>query len=246
MHDSSRQARCAHRQRACFISRGFDGNHIDEFRSTSYLTRMDHTPDAPDSTAVQSVDTPDASPDSPPPRRRRFGRWIKAILLLLFLLLFPMIIATYHDCAICGMKHTEWRMIGVGWLLSSRNRATPCSDWYREQVEPEHQHVWVRRTSADGFDIFGWQVASWLSGRLASGQFSWLTLGVHTQQEIYQKSPDPAQARTLFLKLARFDKSSVKANQLQDQLFSRLNDWIESDLKDPWPFTEEELLTPAQ
>ncbi|QDT28838.1 hypothetical protein Enr10x_41840 [Gimesia panareensis] len=204
---------------------------------------MDHTPKETDSAAVKSADTPDASPDSPPPRRRRFGRWIKAILLLLFLLLFPMIIATYHDCAICGMKHTEWRMIGVGWLLSSRNRLNPCSEWYRDQVEPEHQHVWARVPYAEGLDIFGWKVGMFQFGSLASGPFNWLMLGHQRQLAIYQRAPDPAQARTLFLKLARFEKGNTTARHNQDEIFTRLNTWIESGLKGPWPFQEGEFET---
>ena len=175
------------------------------------------------------------------PRRVRIGRWINAILLLLFLLLFPFIIATYHDCAICGMKQTQWRVVGTGWFLSARNQPTSCSDWYRTHVEPQHQHVWVRRTSAGGFDLFGWQVGTWQSGRLASGQFSWLPLGPHTQKQIYQKCPHPAQARTLFLKIARFDKSTATTINHQDELFTRLNTWIESGLQGPWPFEEADL-----
>ncbi len=204
---------------------------------------MENNPGHLDLPADQLASAPVLNSESPPPRRRRFGRWLKAILLLLFLLIFPLVIETYHKCVICGMRHTEWRIIGFGWLLSSRDRATPCSDWYRAEVEPEHQHVWARVPYAEGMNVFGMNAVMYQDGSLASGPFSWLMLGHHRQLAIYQRAPDPAQARALFSKLAHFERDDSKARKEQDAIYNRLNTWVNSGLDGPWPFKEGEFST---
>lgn len=239
-----KQARCAICQRACFIIQ-ISRNLLDGFCSSEYADLMENNTDQLEPATEQTAAAPVLKSDSPPPRRRRLGRWIKAILLLLFLLIFPLVIETYHHCVICGMRHTEWRIIGIGWLLSSRNRSTPCSDWYQAEVEPEHQHVWGRVPYAEGRNVFGMQAGMYQDGSLASGPFNLLLLGHHKQLAIYQSAPDPAQARGLFLKLARFAPAGSPEEQTQDEIFARFWEWIRSGMQGPWPFKEEEFLTPA-
>jgi len=181
---------------------------------------------------------------------RRFNRWIRTVILialgLLFLFYFPVIRETYFRCAICGMTHTEQRVTAFGWLISSWERPTESSDWYHANVEPEHQHVWVRGTYAEGKNVFGQTVLMQQLTSLASGPFSWLYLGDYKHMEIYKLSPDPAQARVLLLKLAHFEPEGSPERKVQDEIYSRFWEWRSNGIPGPWPFEEGEFQTPVQ
>ena len=181
---------------------------------------------------------------------RRFNRWIRTVILialgLLFLFYFPVIRETYFRCAICGMTHIEQRVTAFGCLISSWERPTESSDWYQANVEPEHKHVWVRGTYAEGKNVFGQTVLMQQLTSLASGPFSWLYLGNYKQMEIYKLSPDPAQARDLLLKMAHFEPEGSPERKVQDEIYSRFWEWRINGMQDPWPFEEGEFLSPVQ
>ncbi|QDU51682.1 hypothetical protein [Gimesia panareensis] len=179
-----------------------------------------------------------------------FARWVSGIilagLLILFLFWFPATREDYFRCAICGMSHTEQSVAWFGWPLSTSEHPTECSDWYQSHVEPEHQHVWASNCFAREKNCFGQTVLMQQLGSLATGPISWLHLGDYKTIQIYQKSPDPAQARALLLKLARFAPAGSPEKQTQDEIFARFWDWKLNGMQGPWPFKESEFLTPAQ
>ncbi|WP_417388797.1 hypothetical protein [Gimesia sp.] len=144
------------------------------------------------------------------------------------------------------MNHTENRVTAFGWLISSWERPTESSDWYQANVEPEHQHVWIRGTCAEGKNVFGQTVLMQQVSSLASGPFSWLYLGNFKLIEFYKESPDPAQARALLLKLAYFEPEGSPERKVQNEVFSRFWEWRSNGMQDPWPFEEGEFLSPDQ
>lgn len=211
---------------------------------------MDNISPDPGQLRNSSEIIPMAAADSSAHQPRWFGRRIRSIILialsLLFLFYFPVIGETYFRCAICGMNHTEKRVTVFGWLISSWERTTESSDWYQANVEPEHKHVWVRGTCAEGKNVFGQTVLMQQVSSLASGPFSWLYLGNFKLIEFYKESPDPARARALLLKLAYFEPEGSPERKVQDEIFSRLWEWRNNGIQAPWPFEEGEFLTPDQ
>lgn len=239
--------------RACFLFRGKTGFYkyfVDWFRSNSYFTGMDNISRDPGQLQDSRENIPGATADTSTPQPRQFGRWIRSIILitlgLLFLFYFPVIGETYFRCAICGMNHTEKRVTAFGWLISAWERPTESSDWYQANIEPVHQHVWVRGTCAEGKNVFGQTVLMQQVSSLASGPFSWLYLGNFKLIEFYKESPDPAQARTLLLKLAHFEPEGSSERKVQDEIFSRLWEWRSNGMQEPWPFDGGEFLSPDQ
>ncbi|WP_339726840.1 hypothetical protein [uncultured Gimesia sp.] len=171
-----------------------------------------------------------------PRKRRIIRRLIFFVLVGLFLFLLPVISETYFKCAICAMRQTEQRVTGAGFLISSWERPTPSSDWYQANIEPEHDHVWVRGGYAEGLNCFGRTAAMWQDSSLSTGPYSWLPLSRDKQIRIYQKSPDPQQARAMFLQLAHHEPDGSKAYAAQQEIIRRLDAWIRSDMEAPWPF----------
>lgn len=161
---------------------------------------------------------------------------ILATLGILFLSLFPVISETYFRCAICGMRHTKWRIMGFGLPLHSWKQSTHSSDWYQANIEPKHQHVWVQTGYMEGKTFYGLKTFMLQDMRLSTGPFVYLPLGRTGQIRTYQKSPNPEQARNLFLRFARYEPSGSDAYKEQQELFTRFTEWRESYLEDPWPF----------
>ncbi|QDT96446.1 hypothetical protein [Gimesia aquarii] len=170
---------------------------------------------------------------------QKYRKWRRKILLviaILFLLLFPVISETYFRCAICSMFHTKWRIMGLGLPLYSWNRPTTSSDWYQANVETEHQHVWVQTSYMEGKTFYGLKTWMLQSSSLSTGPLVYLPLGHTVQKRIYQKSPDPQQAREIFLQLAHNEPYDSDAYKKQKEIWMRLTEWIESGMEDPWPF----------
>lgn len=171
------------------------------------------------------------------PRKRRVLRWLIVFAIAgCFLYLFPVISETYFKCAICSMRHTEQRVIGAGFLISAWERPTPSSDWYQANIEPEHEHVWVRGGYAEGKNCLGVPIAMWQLSSLVTGPYSWLPLSRDKQMIIYQKSPDPQQARAMFLQLAHNEPYGSKAYEKQQETIRILDEWMKTGMKAPWPF----------
>ncbi|WP_417385810.1 hypothetical protein [Gimesia sp.] len=240
-----------HLHRVCYVSetkKTSAGIFMDWFCFTSYFTGMENIPRDPDLQQNPRENIPEATVDSSPPKSRQ--RWIRSIILialgLLFLFYFPVIRETYFRCAICGMNHTEKRVTAFGWLISSWEQPTESSDWYQANVEPEHQHTWVRTCFSQQKNCFGQVVLMQQLTSLASGPFSWLFLGDYRHIELYKRSPDPAQARALLLKLAYFEPEGSPERKVQDEIFSRFREWRSNGIPGPWPFDEGEFLSPDQ
>jgi len=171
-----------------------------------------------------------------PRKRRIIRRLIFFVPVGLFLFLLPVISETYFKCAICGMRHTEQRVTGAGFLVSSWERPTTCSDWYQAHIEPEHEHVWVRNSFARLNNVFGQTMLVQQLSSLASGPFSWLFLSEDRHLELYKNSPSPDQMRSVLLSLAHFEPYDSKAYQAQQETFKKLDEWIGSGMKSTWPF----------
>ena len=169
-------------------------------------------------------------------KNNRFRFRALPTLGILLLLLFPVISETYFRCAICGMVHTKWKIMGLGVPLYNWKQSTAVSKWYQQNIEPEHQHAWVQTGYTEGKTIYGLKTFMLQSSSLATGPFVYLPLGRTTQIRIYKKSPDPQQARKLFLRFAHHEPYESDAYYEQLELWRQFTEWSESGYEAPWPF----------
>lgn len=190
----------------------------------------------------------DTTSTSSSKKRWSTPRLILLVFVVLILLFFPFAHETWFQCAACSMSHSELRIAGI--LVSSSEEETECSKWYRANVEPQHNHVWVRGPMGYGINIYGYIIygsnlygpdgysmpmfMSQLSSRV-SGPIFWLSSD-YEKMEMYKASPDPILTRDLFLKLARYEPHGTEEYKQQMELINRLKNWSESGCKDPWPF----------
>ncbi len=166
-------------------------------------------------------------------KRRKRRRWILLVFAFLILLFVPLVQETSFKCAICAQQRKEQRVVGI--LASRSERDTECSNWYRANVEPQHNHVWVRGPMAYGSTLYGLPIyMSQLSSRV-NGPIFWLGSD-RSKLVMYKKSPDPVLTRDLFLRLARYRPHGTEEYKQQTQLFQRIQDWMESGCEGPWPF----------
>ena len=54
----------------------------------------------------------------------------------------------YFTCAVCGMNRHTVRALSFS--VKDTQTDTECSHWYRDNVEPQHEHIWVRGTWSEG------------------------------------------------------------------------------------------------
>lgn len=177
---------------------------------------------------VPSFTTTDVSP---PDYRRRF----LIILAILFLLFFPVIMKTYHSCVICGMGRTEQRIVGI--LVSTSERDRLSNTWYRDNVEPQHEHIWARGGFSQFYSVFGIRV--FMMQDLPGKYSPFMGLIIHGGQrhiDIYKNSPDPIRTRDLLVRLSKWEPDGTNARKQQWEIFKQFQKWKESHFEDPWPF----------
>ncbi len=166
-------------------------------------------------------------------KRWPIRRLILFVFVLLILLFFPFAHETWFRCAICSTSHSELRILGI--LASSSEKEGECSKWYRANVEPHHDHVWVRSPMAYGYSLCGLPIYMSQSTLLVNGPIVWLSSD-RLKIKMYEASPDPVLTRDLFLQLARYKPFDTEEYKHQMELINRLKHWSESGCQDPWPF----------
>lgn len=166
-------------------------------------------------------------------RKRR--RWALLVIAILFLVLFPMIKENYHSCVICGMGRTELHSVGI--LVSTSDRDRLSNTWYRDNVEPQHEHLWARGGFSQGYNVFG--ILVFMMQDHPNKYSPFMGLIVHGGQrhiDIYKNSPDPIHTRDLLVRLAKWEPDGTNARKQQWEIFKRFQKWKESHFEDSYPF----------
>ena len=98
-------------------------------------------------------------------------------------------------CSVCRIERLESIPFGKTWFHDEDNE---CSLWYRNHVEPFHEHAWMERTQCRRFGIpgiyrgFSCQIGSPLEG-----------LSRRVQVQIYEHFENKLEAKQLFLRLGQ-------------------------------------------
>jgi hypothetical protein len=178
--------------------------------------------------------------------RKSSGTWTRKLWLTAAvaaaLLFIPCTTKEFFSCAICQAKRSELRVLGMAIGTAPDVRDTECSIWYRENVEPQHEHVWVRGAYAESRSLCGIPFMSISSAR-AGGPI--VRFGAGEAMIIYQHSPQPSAVRAAFLKLARWEQHGTQARADQTEIERRLARWLEAGCPEPWPLEVQGSVNPS-
>ncbi len=167
------------------------------------------------------------------PVRYRFTRseWLAVSVIVAvsaaLLLSGPIYSRRYHSCALCRLGRTDYRCLAASW---SKYEETACTTWYRQNVSPSHEHIWVSSSTEAGRNIFGTVI--WIADGDPRALFR---LSPLQQIEIYKRIGDPKESNRLFLTVGR-DKGTgdrAERRQIYDAA-GTLRDWAESGFAETW------------
>lgn len=166
--------------------------------------------------------------------RRRCLLGSLSVLVLTAFLLVPVAHTFSYSCAACGKHRTD--LLAFGMPLSRTESETDCSRWYRNNLEPHHDHLWVRNPWSQNYYLWGTLPGFGnQSSNLADGPLAFVGTGMRLL--IYQESDDPKKVRDIFIRLAKWESGSPQQRAEQEALFRQLNDWQNNGSGDPWPET---------
>ena len=129
-----------------------------------------------------------------------------------------------YTCVICRLTRQDTSYFG---FTSERLRETACSEWYEKNVEPKHEHAWLRFPSWTRHNIFGSAiaVASSLRGKTL------FSITPEEQREIYEHFGEPGRAADIFLGL--LDENTVEEGRDWD-IVSALKSWRRARFEGSW------------
>lgn len=155
-------------------------------------------------------------------RRRSILIWLIALAIVV-LVFAPVLHMEYFSCATCGDRLRTKAFLGIP--IGRTEEVTECGLWFRQHVESDHSHIWCRGTFAETSSVLGVRIlSSNIAGR-ASGPLFTQASGLKLL--IYQCAPDPHLVRDIFLRLARWDRSTPEASRRQWQTLQDLERWAE-------------------
>lgn len=142
-------------------------------------------------------------------------------------------ISVMHDrwtCALCRQMRVNDMYFDLKWRTwRTVESETACTQWYRDHVEPTHNHVWVHARATAMRNLNGTPFG--VIDREPLGRTIW-QLSAEDQVSIYEHFTDPIEARDLFLSLT----SPNSQTNNQDYVIMRsLQDWKDSGFQGPCP-----------
>ena len=146
------------------------------------------------------------------------------------LLFVPVVKKDYFSCAICGMQHRETSF--AGFRFAAADEETDCSNWYRKNVEPRHEHLWIRATWSEAYGLCGVPRIGSNFAHRADGPI--IRFGSQERMLIYQHCPDPELARAAFVRLSRWEAHTTEKREKQREIELNLAEWVESSFQGPW------------
>lgn len=159
--------------------------------------------------------------------------WQRALALLTFLPLVayfvwltPIGSSLGYTCVVCRMLRTDYNYL-LGYLKTSDYRPTDCSEWYTQNVDAQHEHIWVVSTCSYKFNVFG----SGLSVACRAYVSAIWGLPPEEQLKIYKQFANPADAQELFESLGNEEQTKLHNN---DEIVQKLEQWLEAGFPGSW------------
>jgi hypothetical protein len=128
----------------------------------------------------------------------------------------------------------DYRCMGASW---SKYEETECTQWYRENIAPDHEHIWVSSSSETGRNIFGTVV--WIADGDPRALFR---LSPSQQVEIYKHIGDPKASNRLFLTEGHDKGTGDREDRRQISAVAHtLRNWAESGFAESWDEIEQRI-----
>ncbi len=162
-------------------------------------------------------------------------KWMKwAILVMVLLVLLALIPTgvTYHRarymCVICRANRLDYVYCRKPW--SSKYTETACTQWYRENVQATHTHMWSRSAASTIFNLYGQAIGA-LDNSDRPGRAIWrLTPG--DQIALYERFEDPVELKNVFI---NFMDPKTMSDRHDLLVVDSLLVWMEMGFEGPLP-----------
>lgn len=134
----------------------------------------------------------------------------------------------YYTCALCRASRIDHTSELTGRTRSVFGESS-CSKWYQANIEPDHNHLWVRSSTVGLINFYG-QTIGVADNDEMPGRVIW-KLSPDQQIAFYKHIDDPVRARTLFTGLAQ-PEALVDRNDFS--ILHSLRQWADSDFQGQW------------
>jgi hypothetical protein len=159
--------------------------------------------------------------------------WQRALALLAFLALVAFFVwhspigsSRTYTCVVCRLLRIDYNYL-LGLMTTSDYRPTDCSEWYAQNVDAEHEHIWVVSTCSYKFNLFG----SGLSVACRAYVSAIWGLSPEDELEIYKQFANPEDAQELFKSLGSEEKTELHHNH---DIVQKLEQWLEAGFPGSW------------
>ena len=173
-----------------------------------------------------------SSDDSPRRLRWKFGFLLAIVLLCVAAM--PLRTKRHSSCAVCGIQRHTVSTLSIP--ITETDTDTYCSRWYDQNVEPQHDHLWVRGAWSESFSVLGLRLSG--SNMLSEADGPLIRFGSGTRHLMYQRCSDPKIARDAFVRLARWQPEDSAERDQQIAIERALATWEDSGLAGPWPIPD--------
>ena len=169
-------------------------------------------------------------------RRRLFWKsGLVGTIVLLCVAAMPLRTRRHFSCAVCGMQRQVEFTLSLP--IGETDTETDCCRWYDQNVEPQHDHVWVRGPWSETFSVLGLRLYESNISSAADGPL--MRFGSGTRHLMYQRCADPKIARDTFVRLARWEPEGSAERKQQIAIERALAAWEDSGLVGPWPIPDQ-------
>lgn len=155
--------------------------------------------------------------------------WLALIIALLIFAVAPLSTKHYFTCAICACNRTTVSALQIP--ISEDQTESDCSRWYRINVEPAHEHLWVRGPYSEMYSVVGLRVGRNQFAGDAEGPV--IAFSSYSRLEMYQRCEDPMLARDTFIRLSRWEAHGTPRRDRQRAIERALTSWENANFAGP-------------
>jgi hypothetical protein len=164
-------------------------------------------------------------------KKRRWSGWVVLATLVMVVIAVALALKTpvgtraECTCAVCRAGRIDTTWFG---RLTSVVVETPCSEWYRANVEASHEHVWIRRRGCSKLNLFGRAI-----GATSGPDHPIWRIAPEEQVEIYTHSADKLAMKRVFAEMDDWTPGTV-AGERTEMIVGTLKRWKSSGFVGSW------------
>jgi hypothetical protein len=164
-------------------------------------------------------------------KKRRWSGWgvlatlVMVVIVVALALKIPVGTRTECTCAVCRAGRIDTTWFG---RLTSVVVETPCSEWYRENVEANHDHVWIPRGGSSKLNVIGRAI-----GATSRPENPIWQITPEEQVEIYIHSADKLAMKRVFAEMDDWTPGTV-GGERTEMIVDTLKRWKDNGFSGSW------------